>query len=48
MSEPESRRAGPGLEFFTGFVVSGTVGGADATSTPGEVTAILGDGTWRA
>ncbi|MFJ7328507.1 hypothetical protein ACIQVN_20025 [Streptomyces cyaneofuscatus] len=44
MSEPESRRAGPGLEFFTGFVVSGTVGGADATSTPGEVTAILGDG----
>ncbi|MFD5204821.1 hypothetical protein ACFWM7_32780 [Streptomyces sp. NPDC058375] len=31
------------MEFFTGFVVTGAVRGADATSTPAEVTALLGD-----
>ncbi|MFE7045028.1 hypothetical protein ACFU9X_38130 [Streptomyces atratus] len=33
----------PGTTFFSDFVVTGTVGGADATSTPDEVTALLGD-----
>ncbi|WP_329211805.1 hypothetical protein OG257_27620 [Streptomyces sp. NBC_00683] len=32
------------MSVCTGFVVSGTVDGADATSTPDEVTALLGDG----
>ncbi|WP_258044227.1 hypothetical protein [Streptomyces sp. SM11] len=32
------------MEFFTDFVVTGAVGGADATSTPTEVTGLLGDG----
>ncbi|GGP41712.1 hypothetical protein GCM10010231_10850 [Streptomyces sindenensis] len=34
----------PGMAFFTDFVVTGAVRGADATSTPAEVTALLGDG----
>ncbi len=32
------------MGFFTDFVVTGAVGGADATSTPAEVTGLLGDG----
>ncbi|MFF3123837.1 hypothetical protein ACFVRD_16155 [Streptomyces sp. NPDC057908] len=40
MPRPDS----PGMTFFSDFVVTGTVGGADATSTPDEVTALLGDG----
>ncbi|MFJ9318990.1 hypothetical protein [Streptomyces globisporus] len=31
------------MAFFTDFVVTGTVRGADATSTPAEVTGLLGD-----
>ncbi|MEU6612166.1 MULTISPECIES: hypothetical protein [Streptomyces] len=37
------RQASPGMAFFTDFVVTGTVRGADATSTPAEVTGLLGD-----
>ncbi|MER5501750.1 MULTISPECIES: hypothetical protein [unclassified Streptomyces] len=37
-------RPGPfPMAFFSDFVITGTVGGADATSTPDEVTALLGD-----
>ncbi|MFH9237854.1 hypothetical protein ACH4KO_21385 [Streptomyces anulatus] len=32
------------MRFFTDFVVTGAVGGADATSTPAEVTGLLGGG----
>ncbi|MFI1220857.1 MULTISPECIES: hypothetical protein [unclassified Streptomyces] len=39
-----SRPVSPGMEFFTDFVVTGTVSGADATCTPAEVTGLLGDG----
>ncbi|MGX5390638.1 hypothetical protein ACWLMY_02055 [Streptomyces anulatus] len=41
MSAPPSA---PGMELFTDFVVTGAVGGADATRTPAEVTGLLGDG----
>ncbi|MEU2070593.1 hypothetical protein [Streptomyces anulatus] len=41
MSAPHSA---PGLGLFTDFVVTGAVGGADATCTPAEVTGLLGDG----
>lgn len=34
----------PGMGFFTDFVVTGAVSGADATNTPAEVTGLLGDG----
>ncbi|MCX4484170.1 hypothetical protein OG890_09425 [Streptomyces anulatus] len=44
MSDSVSRQVSPGMEFFTDFVVTGAVGGADATSTPAEVTGLLGDG----
>ncbi|MFD6204940.1 hypothetical protein ACWCQF_23790 [Streptomyces rubiginosohelvolus] len=38
------RQLSPGMAFFTDFVVTGAVRGADATSTPAEVTGLLGDG----
>ncbi|MFG3393188.1 hypothetical protein [Streptomyces parvus] len=38
-----NRQVSPGMAFFTDFVVTGTVRGADATSTPAEVTGLLGD-----
>ncbi|WP_257138415.1 MULTISPECIES: hypothetical protein [unclassified Streptomyces] len=44
MSDSVSRQVSPGMGFFTDFVVTGAVGGADATSTPAEVTGLLGDG----
>ncbi|MCQ1578341.1 hypothetical protein [Streptomyces parvus] len=37
------RQLSPGMAFFTDFVVTGAVRGADATSTPAEVTGLLGD-----
>ncbi|MFE5958668.1 hypothetical protein ACF1BA_04405 [Streptomyces rubiginosohelvolus] len=37
------RQVSPGMAFFTDFVVTGAVRGADATSTPAEVTGLLGD-----
>ncbi len=37
------RQLSPGMAFFTDFVVTGAVRGADATSTPAEVTGVLGD-----
>ncbi|MFE6917614.1 hypothetical protein [Streptomyces rubiginosohelvolus] len=37
------RQGSPGMAFFTDFVVTGAVRGADATSTPAEVTGLLGD-----
>ncbi|WP_237302605.1 hypothetical protein [Streptomyces sp. S063] len=39
-----NRQVSAGMAFFTDFVVTGAVRGADATSTPAEVTALLGDG----
>ncbi|WP_405462874.1 hypothetical protein OG333_09055 [Streptomyces anulatus] len=44
MSDSVSRQVSPGMDFFTDFVVTGAVGGADATRTPAEVTGLLGDG----
>ncbi|MFJ5865508.1 hypothetical protein ACIQEY_13975 [Streptomyces parvus] len=38
-----NRQVSPGTTFFTDFVVTGSVRGADATSTPAEVTGLLGD-----
>ncbi|WP_228992962.1 hypothetical protein [Streptomyces sp. DH8] len=38
------RQGPPVPESVVDFVVTGTAGGADATSTPAEVTALLGDG----
>ncbi|MGW4835073.1 hypothetical protein [Streptomyces globisporus] len=37
------QQVSPGMAFFTDFVVAGAVRGADATSTPAEVTGLLGD-----
>ncbi|MGQ4732418.1 hypothetical protein ACUN3E_32800 [Streptomyces sp. Ju416(a)] len=38
-----NRQVSPGMAFFTDFVVTGAVRGADVTSTPAEVTGLLGD-----
>ncbi len=38
-----ARQVSSGMAFFTDFVITGTVRGADATHAPPEVTGLLGD-----